>query len=61
MAAAKKLVLRSTNDEYEIEEAGEVRGRKNYGNLRITKLNNSLEVDGSNADVNPQCGRRRLR
>jgi hypothetical protein len=51
MASAKKLVLRSTNDEYEIEEAGEVRGRKNYGNLRITKLNNSLEVDGSNADV----------
>lgn len=51
MAAAKKLVFRSTNDEYEIEEAGEVRGRKNYGNLRITKLNNSLEMDGSNADV----------
>jgi hypothetical protein len=51
MAAAKKIVLRSTNDEYELEEAGEVRGRKNYGNLRITKLNNSLEVDGSNADV----------
>ena len=51
MAAAKKIVLRSTNDEYEIEEAGEVRGRKNYGNLRITKLNNSLEVDGANADV----------
>ncbi len=51
MAAVKKIVFRSTNDEYEIEEAGEVRGRKNYGNLRITKLNNSLEVDGSNADV----------
>jgi hypothetical protein len=51
MASAKKLVFRSTNDEYEIEEAGEVRGRKNYGNLRITKLNNSLEMDGSNADV----------
>ena len=51
MAAAKKLVFRSTNDEYEIEEAGEVRGRKNYGNLRITRLNNSLEVDGANADV----------
>jgi hypothetical protein len=51
MAAAKKLVLRSTNDEFEIEEAGEVRGRKNYGNLRITKLNNSIELDGANADV----------
>ncbi len=51
MAAARKMVMRSTNDEYEIEEAGEVRGRKAYGNLRITKLNGSLEVDGVNADV----------
>lgn len=51
MAAAKKLTLRSTNDEYEIEEAGEVHGRKSYGNLRITKLNNSLEMEGTNADV----------
>jgi len=51
MASAKKISLRSTNDEYEIEEAGEVTGRKNYGNLRITKLNGSMEVDGSNADI----------
>lgn len=51
MAAARKIIMRSTNDEYEIEEAGEVRGRKAYGNLRITKLNGSLEVDGTNADV----------
>jgi hypothetical protein len=51
MAAASKLVMRSTNDEYELEEAGEVRGRKAYGNLRITKLNGSLEMDGTNADI----------
>jgi hypothetical protein len=51
MASAKKLVLRSTSDDYELEEAGEVRGRKAYGNLRITKLNGSLEVDGMNADM----------
>jgi hypothetical protein len=51
MAAVKKMVLRSTNDEYEVEEAGEIRGRKTYGNLRITKLNGSLEVEGTNADV----------
>jgi hypothetical protein len=51
MASAKKIVLRSSNDEYELEEAGEVRARKSYGNLRITKLNGSLEVDGANADV----------
>lgn len=51
MAAAKKMIMRSTSDEYELEEAGEVSGRKAYGNLRITKLNGSLEVDGMNADM----------
>ena len=49
--SVKKLVLRSTNDEYEIEEVGSLQGRKNYGNLRITKLNNSMELDGTNADI----------
>ena len=51
MATVKKMIFRSTNDEYEIEEAQELRGRKNYGNLRISKLNGSLEVDGTNADI----------
>lgn len=51
IASAKKAVFRSTNDEYEIEDANELRGRKNYGNLRITKLNGSLEMDGTNSDV----------
>lgn len=51
MGNVKKMVFRSTNDEYEMEEVGEIRGRKNYGNLRITKLNGSLELDGTNADV----------
>jgi hypothetical protein len=51
MGNVKKIVFRSTNDEYEMEEVGEIRGRKNYGNLRITKLNGSLELDGTNADV----------
>jgi hypothetical protein len=51
IATVKKAIFRSTNDEYEIEDAGDIRGRKNYGNLRITKLNNSLEIDGTNADI----------
>jgi hypothetical protein len=50
-AMVKKITLRSTNDEYEIEEVGSLQGRKNYGNLRITKLHNSFELDGTNADV----------
>jgi hypothetical protein len=51
MAAVKKLSIRSTNDEYELEEAGDITGRKTYGNLRVTKLNGSLDIDGTNADV----------
>jgi hypothetical protein len=51
IASVKKAVFRSTNDEYEIEDADELRGRKNYGNFRITKLNSSLEMDGTNADI----------
>lgn len=51
MASVNKLVMRSTNDEYELEEADVVRGRKSYGNLRITKLNQSIDVEGSNADI----------
>lgn len=51
MAAVDKVVMRSTNDEYELEEAGDIRGRKSYGNLRITKLNNSIDLEGSNADI----------
>lgn len=51
IASVKKAVFRSTNDEYEIEDANELRGRKNYGNFRITKLNSSLEMDGTNADI----------
>ncbi|MFX6040456.1 hypothetical protein ABTE96_21035, partial [Acinetobacter baumannii] len=45
----KKANIRSVNDEYEIEEAGVLQGRKNYGNLRITKLTGSIELDGTNA------------
>jgi hypothetical protein len=51
IAAVKKMIFRSTNDEYEIESADDLRGRKNYGNLRINKLSTSLELDGTNADV----------
>lgn len=49
--SVKKLMVRSTNDEYEIEEVGSIIGRKNYGNLRITKLNTSMDFDGTNADI----------
>jgi hypothetical protein len=49
--SVKKLTLRSINDEYEIEEVGTLQGRKNYGNLRITKLNTSFDLEGVNADI----------
>jgi len=51
LGSTKKTEIRSISDEYEFEEAGEIHGRKNYGNLRITKLNNSIELEGANSDV----------
>ena len=47
----KKINIRSINDEYELEEVGSLQGRKNYGNLRITKLNTAFDLEGTNADV----------
>ncbi len=51
IASAQKVNLVSTNDEYEFDELGTLQGRKNYGNLRITKLTKSIDMDGTNADV----------
>ena len=51
LASVKKLDLKSNNDEVEVEEAGDINGRKNYGNLRITHLTGSLDMEGSNADI----------
>ena len=51
IASAKKVDLISTNDDYDFEEVSNLRGQKNYGNLRISKLNKSIEMDGTNADI----------
>jgi len=51
VASVQKVNLISTNDEYEFDEVGALQGRKNYGNLRITKLTKSIDLDGTNADV----------
>lgn len=51
MASAAEATIRSTNDEYELEEVGTMSGRKYYGNLRITKLNKSIDLQGANADI----------
>ena len=51
IASANKVDLVSTNDDYDIEEVGSLQGQKNYGNLRISKLDKSIEMDGTNADI----------
>jgi hypothetical protein len=43
--------IRSSNDQYDIEEVGDIRGRKTYGNIRITTLKKSLDLEGANADI----------
>jgi hypothetical protein len=47
----KKATFHSTNDEYEFEEVGVLEGSKNYGNLRISKLLQSIDISGTNADI----------
>jgi len=48
---AKKINFKSTNDEYELEDIAILEGSKNYGNLRISKLTESIQLDGTNADI----------
>jgi hypothetical protein len=49
--SAKMLHFKSTNDIYELEEVTALQGAKNYGSLRIMKLNQSIQLDGTNADI----------
>jgi hypothetical protein len=51
IGTAKKLNFKSTNDEYELETVASIEGSKNYGNLRISKLTESIQLDGTNADL----------
>ncbi len=51
IGTVKKLTFNSTNDEYEIESVDVIDGNKSYGNMRIDKLNESIQIDGTNADV----------
>jgi len=51
IASANDIILRSENDDYEIENAGDVRGRKTFGSLRIDNLKTSMDIEGGNADI----------
>ncbi len=51
IAAVKTISFSSTNDEYELDEAADVKGTKNYGNFRIGKLTGAIEMMGTNADI----------
>lgn len=46
-----KATIRSQNDEYEIETAGNIQGRKSYGTLRVVNMTKGLDLEGTNADV----------
>jgi len=49
--SSNTVKIRSVNDQYEIDEVTDMVGRKDYGNLRITSLKNSIDLIGSNADL----------
>jgi hypothetical protein len=43
--------IKSMNDEYEIENVKTIIGRKNYGSIRLNTLGETIDIEGSNADV----------
>lgn len=47
---ANKLILKSTNDEYSIDEINAFEATKEYGSCRINKLTESIQLEGINAD-----------
>jgi hypothetical protein len=49
--SGNNLTLRSQNDNYTIESLQTLDGRKTYGDLRITKLYKSIDIEGANADI----------
>ena len=51
ITSVKKLTFKSTNDDYELEDVVAIEGSKNYGSMRIAKLTESIQIDGTNADV----------
>jgi len=51
IASVGDIILRSGNDDYEIENAGDVKGRKTFGSIRIDNLKTSIDIEGGNADI----------
>jgi hypothetical protein len=51
IGSTKKLVFKSTNDDYDLDQVNSIEGSKNYGSFRISKLSESIQIDGTNADI----------
>jgi hypothetical protein len=51
LGALGKIRINSNDDQYELEEAGDISGGKNYGSIRINTLKHSLDLTGVNADI----------
>lgn len=47
----KKLNIRSSNDEYLIDEAEQIQGRKTYNVMRIDKITGLIDLVGNNFDL----------
>lgn len=48
---SRKIIFKSTNDDYELENVTAIECTKNYGSLRINTLTESFQMEGTNADV----------
>ena len=47
----KAVLEHSNNDSYEMEKVGDIKCKKDYGDLRIENLTGHLEFEGTNSDI----------
>lgn len=47
----KRMTIASTQDDYDLDEAGRVSGTKSYKTFRIQKLNGNFTLKGMNSDI----------
>jgi hypothetical protein len=47
----KNINIVSSNDDYDIDEAGKINAEKKYGTLRIVSMKDSFSLNGANADI----------
>jgi len=51
LSSVNEINMTSNADDYDIDESESISGEKNYGDLRVTTLKNSVDLTGVNSDI----------